>query len=138
MKYLSHYIEAKQTELFDKTGAFFAFSQAQFEEKIKEGIKYVSMGSGLICPKDKADELNEGLSRIAKEGMQEDLAENGRVGIIHRELGNHEYCITHDPTDTIEKLAPYGIIAEEIRAEAPKYLRAHYAWEEEQERKGEI
>jgi hypothetical protein len=36
MKYLSQYMEARQTEAFDKAKAFFAFGQNQFDEKKQE------------------------------------------------------------------------------------------------------
>ena len=39
MKYLSDYMEERQTELFKKTGTIFAFSKEQFEEGKKESIK---------------------------------------------------------------------------------------------------
>lgn len=63
MKYLSHYLEEAQTKAFEKAGAFFAFSNSQFDEKKKDGVKYVDMGAGLICPKENmvtlARELNQ-------------------------------------------------------------------------------
>lgn len=45
MKYLSHYIQDAQTALFNKTGAFFAFSQEQFNDAKKDGITYVALGA---------------------------------------------------------------------------------------------
>ena len=52
MKYLINYIEEAQTKAFEKAGAFFAFSDKQFEEQKKEGVRYSYMGAGLICPKE--------------------------------------------------------------------------------------
>ena len=135
MKYLSNYIEEAQTKAFKEAGAFFAFSNKQFNEAKQDGVEYCSMGAGLICPKDNAEKLDNNLMRIVAEGIKADLAENGRKGVIHRELGNHEYCITHDITDTVEKLKDYGITPEEIRAETGAYLKAFYEWEEAQELK---
>ena len=43
------------TPILEANGAFFAFSQSQFDEQKKEGVIYVSMGAGLICPKAKAE-----------------------------------------------------------------------------------
>ena len=40
-----------------KYGAFFAFGNAQFDEQRKEGVKYASLGAGLICPVDTYREL---------------------------------------------------------------------------------
>ena len=61
------------------------------------------------------------------------MKENGKKAIIQRELGNHEYCVTYDITDTVEKLADYPITEEEIKAETKPYLERHYKWEEEQD-----
>lgn len=94
MKYLSDYIETKQTELFAKTGSFFAFGNKQFKEKSKEGVAYVDMGSGLICPKDTAEELHIGLEKIWEEAIREDVADNGAEAIIEREYFNHECQIS--------------------------------------------
>ncbi|WP_442806907.1 DUF7659 family protein [Vibrio crassostreae] len=35
MKYLSHYIQAKQTQAFNEAGAFFAFSNKQLDGEKK-------------------------------------------------------------------------------------------------------
>ena len=43
------------TPILEANGAFFAFSQSQFDEQKKEGVIYVSMGAGLICPKENAE-----------------------------------------------------------------------------------
>jgi len=134
MKYLSNYTEAKTTKALDEAGAFFAFGKKQFDEQKKEHVEYVSMGMGLVCPKANADTLARDLLRIGNEGRAEDLAENGKRGVIHRELGNHEYCVTYDITDTAMSLCGYGITDEEIQAETGAYLKAHYEWEDAQER----
>ena len=135
MKYLTDYTDKKTTELLDECGAFFAFSNKQFDEAKQEGVKYVSMGAGLICPKDNASKFAREFDAITSEGMKQDLAENGRSGVIHRELGNHEYCITMGISETVWALDEYGITEDEIRAETGAYLKAHYEWEEAQEAK---
>lgn len=116
MKYLSNYISEKQTAVFNETGAFFAFSDKQFLENKKDGIKYVHMGGGLICPEEKAGELVTGLDNVYKAGIKQDLEENGRGGVIKRELANHEAYYTGDIDSTVEVLTPYGITREEIQA----------------------
>lgn len=114
MKYLSDYIEAKQSELFNKYGAFFAFSDKQFQEAKKEGIKYVSLGYGLIVPKGSEEDLINGLDQIREEGIKQDILENGKSAIIQRELGNHEAQITLDIDPTLKALDGYGITREEV------------------------
>ncbi len=97
----------RQTELFNKTGTFFAFGQEQFEDQKKEGVKYVSLGGGLICPKDKVEELEKGLEHIVAYAVRRDVKENGVDRIIEREYFNYETQITTDPTEAISALADH-------------------------------
>jgi len=123
MKYLSDYTSAAQTELFKSSGVIFAFSQQQFDEQKKDGVKYVLVGAGLICPKANIDELHNGLDSIQAAGVAADISENGVKAIIHRELANHEAQISCSCSDTIEALADYpSITPEMIRAEYPAYF----------------
>ena len=114
MKYLSDYTNEKQTQAFDEAGAFFAFSQKQFNEAKREGIEYCSMGAGLICPVENAKHLFDRLEKINKEGIAQDIQENGKKAIIRRELFNHECFYTSDITACVEKLEDYGYSASEI------------------------
>ncbi len=124
MKYLCNYTENAQTELFNKVGAFFAFSNKQFDEGKKEGVKYSHLGAGLICPVGTGKEIMTTLDRIHKDGIQQDLAENSKEGVIKRELANHECYYTGDISACVDALADYGITKEEIlavyRIEQPK------------------
>ncbi len=123
MKYLSHYIEDKQTALFKSTGAFFAFGNKQFEEQYESGIKYYDMGGGMYCPKATANDLSNGLGKIHAEGIAQDIAENGIKKIIHRELGNHEAQITYEFQDTLDSLEGYGITEDQIKAEWSSFYK---------------
>ena len=114
MKTLQDYIQDKQTKLFEKTNTFFAFSDKQLKEGMKEGLKYVNMGAGMICEKGKEIELSEGLSKIHQEGREQDIKENGIDAIIKRELYNHEIGYTMDITQTVEALELYPINEEQI------------------------
>lgn len=116
MKSLSDYTRAAHTALFEKTGAFFAFSQSQFEEHKKEGVTYVALDGGLVSPKENVDELIQGFSSISKSGIAQDLAENGREAIIRRELANYECFYTRSIEDCVDALKDYGITEEEVRA----------------------
>ncbi|MGD8232076.1 DUF7659 family protein [Vibrio sp. TRT 1302] len=114
MKYLSDYIQQPQTALFDELGAFFAFSNKQFDEAKKKGVEYVSLGMGMIVPKNNAKKLVERLEEIQKEGIKQDIAENGKEAIIRRELSNHECFYTNDITDCVEKLEEYGYSYDDV------------------------
>jgi len=112
MKYLSEYMEDRQTKAFEKAGSFFAFGDKQFKEA-KEKHNYtdknqlVSLGVGMICPKDTAEDLLKELETIYKESIAQDIAENGIENCIKRELNNHEAYYTRDTESTAEALSDY-------------------------------
>ena len=115
MKYLSDYKETKHTELLNNTGAFFAFSTEQFNDKKKPDTKYVNCKHGLICPKGQVDNLLDGLSIIHEEAIKEDLAENGIKAIIKRELYNYECFYTGDISDAVSTLKAYDITEDQVQ-----------------------
>ena len=123
MHNLNDYTADKQTKLWDDNGAFFAFSQQQLDEKKKEGVVYVSLGSGLIVPKGNATRVFEGLESIHTESIKQDISENGIKAIIHRELANYETQITGDISDTVEALEDYGITRAQVGKEYPAYFQ---------------
>ncbi len=105
-----------------KHGGFFAFSNEQFDEQKKEGVKYSSLGSGLIVPKVNADELIKDINTATDLNIEDDLTRNTKTEIILRELANHEAQITGSITDTVEALKGYDITREEVQAEFRGYL----------------
>lgn len=123
MKSLRNYIDEQETALFNETGAFFAFSSSQFNEAKTNGVKYTSVGAGLICPSDNVDRLIEQLDLISERGIAQDVKENGIKGIIHRELANHEAQITGDISDTVSVLSDYPITSEDVQAEYGEYFQ---------------
>ena len=123
MKTLHDYTSEKQTELLETNGAFFAFSQSQLNERKVDGVTYVSMGSGLILPKDNAEKVLKGFALINDAGIAQDIAENGIKSIIHRELANYEAQITGDITDTFEALEDYGITREQVSLEYKSFYQ---------------
>lgn len=107
-------METRQTELFNRTGTIFAFSNKQFEEGKKEGITYSSLGGGMLTEKGNEIEVIESLDLIYKESIIQDMKENGKGKVILRELQNHEAFYVGDIEDTINKLEDYPITEEEI------------------------
>jgi hypothetical protein len=114
MNYLTDYTNKKQTELFNKTGAFFAFSDKQFYEQKQAGVKYKSLGFGLICPADKCKEVLDSLEQITKDGIALDLKDNGKEKIIKRELYNYEAFYTGNIEEVADTLQGYGITRAEV------------------------
>jgi len=88
--------------------AFFAFSEKQFDEKQKEGIKYVSLGAGLVCPKENARNLVAEINLSSRQKIQEELKNNTPHDIVWHELANHEAQISCSIEDTVEALQGYG------------------------------
>jgi hypothetical protein len=123
MKSLTDYTSDKLSKLWDDNGAFFAFSDEQLDESKQEGVVYVSLGMGLIAPKENASKIIEGLESIHTEGIKQDISENGIKPIIHRELGNYETQISGDISDTVAALGDYGITREQVSAEYPAYFQ---------------
>jgi len=123
MKSKSSYHEKAQTAAFEKNGAFFAFSNSQLNEKKVDGITYVNIGAGLICPKDNADNLVEELTEAHDLGIKADLAENSVRDIIWRELANYETHISGDFSDAVDSLKDYGISEEQIAQEFKPHMQ---------------
>ncbi len=115
MKYLSQYMEERQTQLFNETNSFFAFSMEQFNEQKKEGVTYVNLRHGMICDKRHVKALLDGLDTIYKESIALDLKENGKENVAKRELSNHECYYTGDISPCVDALKDYGINEEYIR-----------------------
>jgi hypothetical protein len=99
MKSLQDYVEDRQTALFEETGTFFAFSKEQFDTQKQEGVTYVDCGIGMLCPKPNYQRLKEGLNTIHRDGMRQDLEENGAEGILKREYFNYETHIAYGTQD---------------------------------------
>ena len=119
---LNKLMEAKQTELLNNTGAFFAFSDSQLAEQAVPGTKYVNLGAGLICPEANAKAFREQHDAICQEAIQQDLQQSGKERIIRRELGNYECWWSHDLEDAIDALSPYGFTSQDVREVFNKYV----------------
>tara|TARA_Y100001973_G_scaffold5113_1_gene7208 strand:+ start:294 stop:689 length:396 start_codon:yes stop_codon:yes gene_type:complete len=117
MKYLSDYTEEKTSEVLNKYGAFFAFSDKQFNENKKENIKYSRLYGGLIAPSENAKKIMSELKKVTEEGINQDIKENGIKNIIHRELANYECQIVGDITDAYDILKDYGITKKQVLKE---------------------
>jgi len=119
MKYLQDYMTAKQDKVFKEHQAFFAFSDKQVGEGMKEhGLtsreRLCNMGSGMVCPKENADNLLKDLTKIYQDSIKQDIKENGINKIVRRELSNHECYYTGDCGACVEKLADYPINPDDI------------------------
>lgn len=120
MKYLNDYTEEATTKALKNAGALFAFNDKQLNEQKKEDIKYITIGLGLVCPEHNAKDLIKKLGDITKDGITQDILENGTEGIIKRELSNHEVYYTGDISSVVDALAGYEGITKETILEVYK------------------
>ena len=121
MRYLSHYTEIAQTKALNDNGAFFAFSNEQYTKAKIDNVEYVSLGSGLVCPKANVKSLLASMDTAHAEGIKADIADNGIKAIIHRELGNYETQLTGDLSDALASLSGYGVTVERVEDEYKEF-----------------
>ena len=117
MKYLEDYINEAQTELFDKYGVFFAFSDEQWDDQVNPELTkadYYHITAGMYCPKENTDDFLTDHAKVVDQGRHTDIAENGLQAIIIRELNNYESYYTGDAEDAIEALKGYPVTTEDI------------------------
>jgi len=112
MKYLSDYMEVKQTALFNRTGTIFAFSDKQFDEQAIKGKEYSRIGQGMLTQKGNEMKVIKTLEKIYQQAMVQDLKENGIKGVIQRELENYEVYYTNDLEPAMEALKDYPEITQ--------------------------
>lgn len=131
MKYLSDYTQEAQTKLFEEQGAFFAFNQEQFEEgkaKHPEVKDWVNVGMGMIAPSENVKAILDGIDNISKLGIEQDLADNGREGVLERELGNYEIGYSWEGIHDLNfrsGIEGYGFTEEEIATAYKKHMATH-------------
>ena len=114
MKTLTNYLEAAHTKIFNNHGAFFAFSDEQFEAKAKKGVRYCSMSGGLICPKDNAKQLNKDLETAYLDAIKKHKSEHSKEEIILAQIYNHECYYTWNWSRVTEVLEDYGYTDQDV------------------------
>ncbi|NLV87697.1 MAG: hypothetical protein GX025_10865 [Clostridiales bacterium] len=116
MKIGDKYIQDKQSELFRKMGAIWAFSKEQFEEQKQEGVEYnqIRWLGGLIVPKQHVKDLLKELAEIHAEGKRLNKTNYTKEELIEAELINYEAYYTGDIEETVEALEFYGYTYEEV------------------------
>lgn len=114
----------KQSDILERYGAFFAFSQSQFKEKANPDIEYVQIEgwSGLIAPKAVVSEFYDSLTDVIKQNINDLRTRVGDEGIIRYEANNHEYLYSGDLDGLKEIARSYGISDEITETVAKKIL----------------
>jgi len=119
--------EDKLTKLFEQFGAFFAFSNEQFDKQKKEGVKYVNFGAGLLLPKDNIDEFNREFNKVTSWKIDE-LKKIDPEIMIEYELSNHDAYYTGEIEDAFEALKQYGFTRQQVRA---VYKKTYHKYEDQ-------
>jgi hypothetical protein len=109
------------TKTLDKYGAFFAFSNEQFDKKKKEGVQYVDLGAGLIGPKENAQKIADGIEAVTKGGIADEIATKTPKEIMWDAFANYECQIVGSPNDAIDALENYPFTEKEIKKEFGAY-----------------
>ena len=102
-------LKDKHTKEFSEVPIFWAFSNEQFAEGLKKqnivkGEKLVSIGAGGYLRKADVPILDEVIKKHKAEKKEFKKQDKELIKAIESELGNHEYIITYDPSDTIAAL----------------------------------
>jgi len=112
-------VSDKQTKLFNDNKAFFAFSDSQLDEAMKEHnivnkADLVNLSCGLIAPRVNAKTIMLGLAKIQAEKKQaiKDRADIKKV--ILYELNNYECFYTGDIEDALRALSALGVTRDQV------------------------
>ena len=104
-------LKQKQQKEFNEFPMMFAFNANQFRKGMERlGItdakaELLDIGGGGFIRKTDSDALDELITRHEKEMAIAMMDKRFLIDAIEYELGNYEYCITHDPTETIRTLS---------------------------------
>jgi len=100
-------LKAKHAKAINDFPIRFAFSDSQLAKVVEElGPKetLMSIGGGGILRKTDKIAFDQLFIDCEKEMETANKDDDFLINAIEYELGNHEYCITNDPTDTFESL----------------------------------
>lgn len=86
--------QIKLSDLFKKSGIFFAFSTEQFNSQKQEGVKYASAGAGMIIPVANINNFNKEFDKLNEETRKQYDLYCTMDEYILFELYNHEAFYT--------------------------------------------
>ena len=116
MKSLNHYTDEAMTKTLNDNGAFYAFSNAQFDEQKVPGITYLRGPGGLLIPKGNEKALLSEMQSAVDTGIAARLAEYPIDDIIAYELGNYECYYSGDIEDAVRALSIYNVTHDQVLA----------------------
>ncbi len=116
-------MDAKINDLLTANGAFFAFTEQQYNDEALPGVEYKRLYAGMLCPSDNVKTVMLGLDSLSDEKTQYELSNNTLKTIIWDQLANHETQISGDYSDACEALKMYGVTEADIKTEWPAYYQ---------------
>ena len=116
-------IDVKINDLLTENGAFFAFTEQQYNAEALPGVEYKRLYAGMLCPSDNVKTVMNGLDSLSDEKTHWELANNSIKTIIWDSLANYECQISGDYSDAIDALKPYGITEDQLKTEWPAYYQ---------------
>lgn len=111
---MNQYIDKEMEKVFEKHGVFFAFSEKQFNEGKKEGVTYVNVGNGDLCPKENVKAYIEDASNVIDTGIRKQVEELGAEKIIEHEYFNYECQLSMDISRMVSALETHIEIFPEL------------------------
>ena len=115
--------DLKINELLTKNGAFFAFTEQQYNVEALPGVEYKRLYAGMLCPSNNVKTVMNGLDSLSDEKIQYELTNNTLKTIIWDSLANYECQISGDYNDACSALKVYGITEDDIKKEWPSYYQ---------------
>ena len=121
---MNHFnIEIKINDLLAANGAFFAFTEQQYNDEALPGVEYKRLYAGMLCPSNNVKTVMDGLDSLSDEKKRWELANNTLKTIIWDSLANYECQISGDYIDAIDALKVYRISEDDIKKEWPAYYQ---------------
>ena len=116
-------IEIKINDLLIANGAFFAFTEQQYNDEALPGVEYKRLYAGMLCPAGNVKTVMDGLDNLSAEKIQFEIANNTVKAMIWDALANYECQISGDYSEACEALKMYGISEDDIKKEWPGYYQ---------------
>lgn len=121
----------KKNEELSKTGIFYAFTNAQFDEnkthKNAQDNEYLAIGAGAYIHKENKIKLDNYFKNIVPKLQQEFTQKINIDDLIDYELINHECWYTGDWFEIVPIISSYypTLSAEEIQTKVKQIYNAH-------------
>ena len=116
MTKLTFNMQERMTEVFNKYGVFFAFSDEQFLRQRVEGVEYTTFGAGSVVPVKNYDAFMEEFNQLDDEHTKFNLENFTKEELILDELRNHECFYTWEIDEVVELMeSKYNFTLQDVQ-----------------------